>query len=164
MSNKYTIVILDNVRSAFNVGAIFRTCDAAAIDELHLVGITPIPPLDKLEKTSIGSIKFVKWHHFKTISESLEKIKNDDRYLGTSTIITSVEQTDRSITYTNAPLNADKMAFIFGHEIMGVSPYSIAGSELIIDLPMLGKKNSLNVATTVGIVLYERLRQINVQE
>ena len=152
-----TIVILENVRSAFNVGAIFRSCDASHVEELHLIGITPKPPLDKLIKTSVGAVDFVNWKYFKTIDESIyylrEKFKDIE--------IVSIEQNENSISLLDVVLKKPQTAFIFGHEINGVSKNAIDQSDKVVELPMLGKKNSLNVATTVGIILYDRLKQTN---
>ena len=152
-----TFIVLDNVRSAFNVGAIFRTSDASDVTCIYLVGITPKPPLEKLKKTSIGAIDYVEWKYFETIDEAIEDIKK----IEPATIIYGIEQKSNARLYYDADLSLGSAAFIVGHEILGVSDRSIALCNQVLELPMHGKKNSLNVATTAGIVLYERARQMS---
>ena len=145
-------MLLDNVRSAFNVGAILRTCDAAGAAHLYLCGISAAPPNPRVLKTSLGAEQWVPWsHHI-----SAEAVATELRAAGVTLV--AVEVTERSIPHT-ALTYPPEVAFIFGHEVAGVAEPLIAQADVTIEIPMLGRKNSLNVATSVGIVLFEFVRQ-----
>lgn len=141
------IVILDNIRSAHNVGAILRTCDGAGVEELYLCGITPDINHKKIIKTALGAEKYVKTTYYKDVLEAINKAKNDGYQ------IISIEQTENSKNLDENRFN-DKVCLIFGNEITGVSLKSLEYSDSVLEIPMRGSKNSLNVSTTVGIVLY----------
>ena len=145
-------IILDNIRSALNVGAIFRTADGAGIKQLILSGITPYPPHNKIPKTALGAIEMISWKHSKNTMQTMSELKKDKNQ------IISVEQTNDSKLYTS--INFLKpTTLIFGNEISGVSEDILNKSDATIYIPMHGDKKSLNVATTVGIVVYEVIRQ-----
>ncbi len=144
------VVILDNIRSALNVGAIFRTCDGAGVKSLILSGITPYPPHPKVVKTAIGAEESVNFKHTKDLIDEINKLKEDGFK------IVSIEQTDSSKNFFEAELS-EKIVLIFGNELTGVSSEVLSQSDLVLELPMRGEKNSLNVATTVGIVLYNTM-------
>ena len=144
---KEIIVILDNVRSVLNVGAILRTCDGAGVKKLYLVGITPDITHKKIPKTALGAEEYVESEHVKDIKPVLEQLKKEDYE------IISIEQTSKSEDYSKIKYN-NKVCLIFGNEISGVSNEVLKLSDKTAELPMKGKKNSLNVSTTVGIVLY----------
>jgi len=146
------IVVLDNIRSAFNVGSIFRTCDAAGVQHLYLGGICPYPPNPKLVKTSLSAEKFVPWTHSLSTLEIVEQLR------GNGISIVSVELTSQSIAYDEAEYE-EQTAFVFGHEVAGVAVPILRKSDLVVQIPMMGRKNSLNVGTSVGIVLFEHLRR-----
>jgi 23S rRNA (guanosine2251-2'-O)-methyltransferase len=150
MKHSFSIV-LDDVRSALNVGAIFRTADATGANKLFLSGITPYPPHNRIPKTALGSIETVDWQYHRNKSDIID-------ILELNYTIISVELTPESILYTdyNFPENS---AFIFGNEIAGVSKQYIDKSKITIKIPMFGTKESLNVATSVGIICYEYIRQ-----
>jgi 23S rRNA (guanosine2251-2'-O)-methyltransferase len=145
-------VVLDNIRSAFNVGSIFRTCDAAGARHLYLGGICPYPPNPKLLKTSLGAEQFVPWTHTLSTIECVEKLASE----GVS--IVSVELTDQSTSYIDADY-PENVAFVFGHEVAGVAVPILNLSNRVVQIPMQGRKNSLNVGTSVGVVLFEHLRR-----
>ena len=145
-------VILDNIRSAFNVGAIFRTCEAAAIRRLYLCGISAHPPNPRVLKTSLGTEKTLPWEHILSTEETVRKLRERRIH------IVSVELTNRSIPYTLAHY-PEEVALVFGHEVAGVSSEILDLSDQVIEIPMLGRKNSLNVATSVGVVLFELVRR-----
>ena len=146
-------VVLDNIRSALNVGAIFRTCDATGVEKLYLCGITPYPPHNRIPKTALGAIETVEWEYAKSTSEVLEKLKKDGKK------IVSVENTKDSVEFTKYKFEAP-VVLIFGNEIDGVGEDILKISDAV-KIPMFGTKESLNVATTVGIALYEVVRQIS---
>jgi len=141
------IVVLDNVRSALNVGAIFRTCDAAGVSKLFLCGITPFPPHPKVLKTALGAEDFVEFTYEKDVNKTIDYLIHND-----FTII-SIEQTNESQMYTDI-IFPDKIALVFGNEITGVQKAFLDKSAMHVELPMIGQKESLNVATTAGIMLY----------
>lgn len=147
------IVVLDNIRSAFNVGAIFRTCDAAGVSKIYLVGTTPSPvdrfgrPVKEIAKTALGAEQTVPWEYESHISDVLTKLKQEGY------IIVSVEQHSDAQNYKNIPLDMSR-AYIFGNEVDGVSEEALDASDLIAEIPMKGSKESLNVSVSVGIVLY----------
>jgi 23S rRNA (guanosine2251-2'-O)-methyltransferase len=142
------VIILENIRSTFNVGSVFRTADGAGIDKIYLVGITPLPTHPKIKKTALGAEEFVSWEYRKEINSLIEELKMNDY------TIYSVEQSNNSIDYRDQKKH-DKMAFIFGNELTGVEPTTMQRSDKILEIPMMGKKNSLNISTTVGIILYQ---------
>jgi len=146
-NNKEIIIILDNIRSVLNVGAILRTADGAGVKCVYLCGITPQADHKKISKTALGAEEYVDIRYTKTTQEAIQQCKSE----GFS--IVTVEQTKNSRNYYEITLN-EKVCFIFGNELTGVSPELLNLSDIVIELPMLGKKNSLNVATTVGIIIY----------
>lgn len=160
MGKRFPItVILDNIRSALNVGAIFRTCDATNVRELCLCGITAYPPHDRIPKTALGTVESVPWQYFKTTTEAVKTI----RQCGHETIKTiSVELTKDAINFWDYKFETP-LALIFGNEISGISKELLEISDAVVKIPMFGEKESLNVATSCGIVLYEVLRQWNLR-
>lgn len=145
-------VVLDNIRSAFNVGSIFRTCEAAGARKLYLCGITAKPPNRRVLKTSLGTEKTLPWSHVLSTLELIQELRA--KGIG----IVSVELTDRSRPYTDVEY-PEETALVFGHEVSGVAVPILESSDMVIEIPMLGRKNSLNVATSVGVVLFELLRR-----
>jgi 23S rRNA (guanosine2251-2'-O)-methyltransferase len=143
-------LILDNVRSMNNVGSIFRTADAFLLEGIYLCGITSQPPHREIEKTALGATSTVAWKYFKNISEAILELKKQDY------IIVSVEQTDSSISLSKFfPLKEKKYAFIFGHEMNGISEEAIQMSDLALEVPQYGTKHSLNIAVCAGIVIWD---------
>ncbi len=152
------VVVLDNIRSGLNVGAIFRTCDAFSIEAVHLCGITVQPPHVEIMKTALGAANSVSWlYHEKTI-EALDNLKKSGYTM------MPVEQTDKSIFLDEASLpDLFPLALIFGNEMRGVSPEVLSLCEGSLEIPQDGVKHSLNVATTAGIVLWECYRQFRLR-
>ena len=147
---KKNIVILDNLRSLNNIGSIFRTCDALKIKKLFLCGICGTPPNREINKTALGSTEFVDWEYKKNILDVIKKLK-DDNYK-----IISIEQTKKSVDLNNFKVSKnDKVAFIFGNEVKGVSISAINCSDLIIKIPQFGRKKSMNVSVCVGVILWD---------
>lgn len=151
MKNFPVNVILEDIRSALNVGAMFRTSDAAGIEKLILAGITPYPPHNRIPKTALGAIDYVEWEHNKNKEECIDKYSQ-------KTDLVSVELTDDAIMYTEHQFSKPT-TLVLGNEITGVSDYALSKSKAVVKVPMFGKKESLNVATTYGIVIYEIIRQ-----
>ena len=148
------IIVLDNIRSALNVGAIMRTTDAVGAKSLYLCGITAYPPHPRLKKTALASFENTNWKYFNSTEEAIEKLKEGNYTVYTVEIATNAKK------YTDI-IFPEKSAFIFGHEISGISKDIQNLSDKTIYIPMHGKSASLNVATSVGIITYEYNRQIN---
>lgn len=148
------IVILEDVRSMQNVGAIFRSCDAFAVQELYLCGYTPCPPHRDIHKTALGATETVKWQHFADVTQAIAAAKEQ----GYS--IAAIEQAHQSENLANAFEAKGKTAIILGNEVTGVSDTAIGLAERIIEIPQWGSKHSLNVSVTAGIVLWEYVRQL----
>jgi tRNA G18 (ribose-2'-O)-methylase SpoU len=145
-------VVLDNIRSAYNVGSIFRTSDAAGVTHLYLCGMTPYPPNPKLEKTALGAIPHVSWsHHVETLP-----VVRALREAGIP--VWACETGPGSRDYLERPFPAP-VALVFGHEVAGIGPDVLAETQCRIAVPMAGYKRTLNVATAFGVILFEALRQ-----
>jgi len=140
-------LVLDNIRSMHNVGAIFRTADGAGIESIYLCGITACPPRHQILKTSLGAEAHMDWKYYKS-SLRLVKILKAKGYR-----IVSLEQTYTSIDYKLASYEKP-LAIILGNEIEGVRNEVLAESHQVVEIPMKGIANSLNVATSAGIILY----------
>lgn len=148
-------VVLDNVRSALNVGSFFRTADAAGINKLYLTGITAYPPHNKIPKTALGAIESVPWEYNKETADCIAQVKRD----APLTSFVAVELTDTAENYWDYPFKTDT-TLIFGHELSGISTEFLEAAEHTVYIPMFGKKESLNVSVAFGIIIYEVLRKI----
>ena len=154
---KINILILHNIRSVLNIGALFRTCDAVGIDKVYLTGYSPTP-LDRFgrkredfKKASLGSDEFLDWEYKKNVGLLLDKLKKDGFK------IFAIEQNERSVNYKKGKIN-NKNVFILGNEVRGISKQILDNKvDQILEIPMRGKKESLNVSTTGGIVLFHFL-------
>ncbi len=148
-------VILDNIRSAHNVGSIFRTCDAFLIDEIILCGITASPPNKEIRKTALGSSDSVKWSYFENTKEAIQELKKEKFQ------IISIEQADKSTKLEDFSVNSKKKyALIFGNEIKGVNQKLIDMSDVVVEIPQFGTKHSFNVSVSVGIVIWDFFSKI----
>lgn len=154
--NQKTFLILHNIRSVENVGAMFRTADAAGIGKIYLTGYTPAP-LDRfgrkrkdLAKSALGAEEFVAWESKKNLPAFLRSLKSGGYF------VIGVEQDEKSIDYKKVkPKN--KNAFIVGAEVEGLPKSILKKCDVIAEIPMRGKKESLNVATACGIALFRIL-------
>jgi 23S rRNA (guanosine2251-2'-O)-methyltransferase len=145
-------VLLDNLRSAFNVGSFFRTADAASIERLVLCGITSCPPHKGVSKTALGAEDTVPWEHSESSLEAASKLRGRGYEL--AVIETAAHSLDLFDWTPRFPV-----CVIFGNELDGVAPELVAMCDTYVRIPMLGLKHSLNVATSGGIVIYELLRK-----
>ena len=155
------VLILNNIRSNENVGSIFRTADAAGVSKIVLCGYTPMP-LDrfgrenkKLSKASLGAEKFVEWEKAESLKSASEKLRKDNFK------IIGVEQDKKAIDYKKIKrqvVGSQYLALVFGNEVGGLSKEDLKLCDLVVEIPMGGKKESLNVSVAVWIVLYEILR------
>jgi 23S rRNA (guanosine2251-2'-O)-methyltransferase len=145
-------VVLDNVRSLYNVGAFFRTADAAGVEALHLCGCTGKPPQKGITKTALGAEESVPWDHTWNTLERVAGLRA--RGYEIAAIETSARAVDLFDWTPRFPV-----CLLFGHEVAGLSPEVEALADTHVRLPMLGRKHSLNVATAAGVVMYELLRK-----
>jgi 23S rRNA (guanosine2251-2'-O)-methyltransferase len=145
-------VLLHNVRSLYNVGAFFRTIDAAGCDRLYLSGITGRPPHASLAKTALGAEETVRWEHHPEPSALIRQLREQGAEI--AAIETSVHATDLYDWQPRFPV-----CVLFGHEVDGLADPLLALCDTHVRIPMLGRKHSLNVATAGGVVLYELLRK-----
>lgn len=149
------VVVLDNVRSMHNVGAIFRTADAFLIKKVVLCGITPQPPHREIHKAALGATESVDWEYFSTIEEALESLKTQQYF------ILGIEQTTDSKMITEIGFDKNKnYAVVLGNEVEGMSDEALPLCDGFVEIPQLGTKHSLNVSVCGGIVMWEIFRQI----
>jgi 23S rRNA (guanosine2251-2'-O)-methyltransferase len=146
------IIVLDNVRSLHNVGSVFRTADAFLIEEIFLCGVTGTPPNKEIEKTALGAADTVKWSHYKNTSEAINALRQK------SYRIYAVEQAEKSIPLNQFQAAVEKIALVFGNEVYGVEQEIVDACDEVIEIPQLGTKHSLNIAVSVGVVLWEMMR------
>lgn len=157
MIKKETVLILNDIRSTHNVGSIFRTADACGIDKIYLVGESA-SPIDRfgrerkdIAKTALGAEKSIPWEYFSTISPLLTKLKKDKFK------IIAIEQASNSTDYKKISVSEGKFAIIVGNEVSGIPKKILEKCDIIAEIPMVGKKESLNVSVATGIVLFRIL-------
>jgi tRNA G18 (ribose-2'-O)-methylase SpoU len=158
------VVVLDNVRSAYNVGSVFRTADGFPIDAIYLCGITGYPPHKEIAKTALGSTETVKWKYFKSTLDAINELKAEGYK------IYAIEQAEGSMMLdTHHPSfpsprgegmkgERSHLALVFGHEVDGVQQAVIDICDGCIEIPQGGTKHSLNIAVSAGVVLWEFFR------
>jgi|AntRauTorckE6833_2_1112554.scaffolds.fasta_scaffold01506_6 tRNA G18 (ribose-2'-O)-methylase SpoU len=154
-NKKEKVLVLHDIRSVLNVGAIFRTADAVGINKIYISGHTPAPvdrfgrERNDIKKTALGAQKSVKWEQVENVLDLISDLKK------TGFEIVSLEQSKKSIDYKEVGNNiGDKVAVILGSETKGVSEEILNKSNLIVEIPMVGEKESLNVSVATGILLY----------
>lgn len=180
------VVVLDNVRSAHNVGSVFRTSDSFKVDKVFLCGICPVPPSAEIHKSGLGAEDSVGWEHCEDTMVAVERLRNDGY------TIVSVEQTVNSVkldrfrpyatqesaegtsqesaaeTSNIGPIPSKKYALIFGNEVDGVSQEVVDASDFSLEIPQFGMKHSLNISVSAGVVLWHltlaRLRAKNAEK
>ena len=162
------VVVLDNVRSAHNVGSVFRTSDSFKVDKVFLCGICPVPPSAEIHKSGLGAEDSVGWEHCEDTMVAVERLRNEGY------TIVSVEQTvnsvklDRFRPYATQESAEGTYALIFGNEVDGVSQEVVDASDFSLEIPQFGMKHSLNISVSAGVVLWhltlERLRTKNAEK
>jgi 23S rRNA (guanosine2251-2'-O)-methyltransferase len=147
------IAVLENIRSAYNVGSVFRTADAFLLEAIYITGYTCIPPHKEIKKTALGAEETVDWKHFASATEAIALLKENGYK------VYAVEQVINSISLEKLAVNnTHKIAFIFGNEVSGVEQSTIEQCDGCVEIPQLGMKHSLNIATAAGVVLWEMVR------
>ncbi len=149
------VIVLDDIRSAYNVGSVFRTADAFLIEAIYLCGFTPCPPNREIQKTALGANETVQWKYSENITKVLQELKNSGYKIAV------VEQTDNSVFLNDFSINnREKLAVVFGNEVGGVNQLAIEIADVCIEIPQFGTKHSLNIAVCAGIVLWELFPKI----
>lgn len=144
------VIILDNVRSMYNVGSVFRTADAFRIEKIYLCGITSVPPHPEIHKTALGAEESVDWEYSSSTVDIVDKLKNEGYH------VFSVEQAEGSIMLNDFVLDdITKLAIVMGNEVKGVDQEVINHSDGCLEIPQYGTKHSLNVSVTSGILMWE---------
>lgn len=157
------IVVLDDVRSLYNVGSVFRTCDAFRVEAICLCGITATPPHPEIHKTALGAEDSVEWRYFKTADEAVDALH------GEGCFVYSIEQVEGSTKLQHLAdhlprvLNekGGSVAIVLGNEVKGVHQSVVDKSDGCLEIPQCGTKHSMNVSVTAGIVIWEFARLMN---
>jgi len=149
------ILLLDNVRSLHNVGAVFRNADAFAVKKLYLCGISAKPPHREINKTALGATESVDWEYVKDTHEAVNKLKAEGFE------VFAMEQTEDSVDLSEFEPKSNQVALIFGHEVKGVQQSVIDICDGAIEIPQLGTKHSFNVSVSAGIAMWEFYKKIN---
>ena len=149
------IVVLDDVRSMYNVGSVFRTADAFRVEAVWLCGITAQPPHPEIHKTALGAETTVAWRYFPDTMSAIQTLKDEGYY------VWSVEQCEGSTPLQCLDIESGRhYAIVLGHEVKGVKQEVIDSSDGCLEIPQYGTKHSLNVSTTAGMVIWEFAKHI----
>lgn len=140
--------MVDNLRSLYNIGSIFRTADAVLIDKIYLCGISGTPPNKEIEKVALGAVNTVPFEHFANTVDAVKKLKDEGRE------VVAIELTESSVNYKKYAWGKP-VALVIGNEVDGVGDDVVAMCDGAVDIPMRGRANSLNVATAFAVVAYE---------
>lgn len=142
------VLVLYNIRSRFNVGAIFRTADGSGVDKIYLTGITPLPPHPEIDKVALGAQNFIPWEQSKQPVRLLKKLKKEGYQ------IIALEQGAKSVKYFNFKPSGS-VVLILGAEVTGLPKKVMDLADEIVEIPMHGQKESLNVGVAAGVVMFE---------
>lgn len=149
------VLVLDNIRSMNNIGSVFRTADAFLLQGVYLCGVTATPPHREIQKTALGATESVDWKHFPTTIDAVAELKKEGY------TVYSVEQAENSTMLDTLTISdKKKIALVFGNEVSGVEQVVIDDSDGCIEIPQYGTKHSLNLAVSVGIVVWEVARKL----
>ncbi len=151
------VIVLDNVRSAHNVGSVFRTSDAFLVEKICLCGITPTPPHKEIRKTALGASESVNWQYYANSMECIQELKTCGYH------IISIEQADKAIMlYDFNPKKNMKYALVLGNEVKGVDQSIVSASNTVIEIPQYGTKHSLNISVSSGVVIWDFFQKLQV--
>jgi tRNA G18 (ribose-2'-O)-methylase SpoU len=149
------VVVLENIRSAYNVGSVFRSSDAFLIESIFITGYSAKPPHKEIRKTALGAEETVDWQYFSNAKEAIATLRTNGFR------VYAVEQAQDSLALQDLDVEpGEKMAVVFGNEVTGVEQSTIALCDGCIEIPQLGMKHSLNIATAAGVVLWELIRNV----
>ncbi len=149
-------IILDNVRSALNVGSIFRTSDAFLIEKIILCGITTTPPNKDIRKSALGATDSVNWEFEKNTIDAISKLKENGYQ------IIAIEQANKSTNLNEFNITKKSIAIVLGNEVNGVDENVINICDDVIEIPQFGTKHSLNISVTAGIVIWQLWNKLNI--
>lgn len=143
------VLVLDNIRSAHNVGSAFRTADSFKVDKVYLCGICAVPPSAEIHKSALGAEDSVEWEHVDDTMDAISRLKAEGY------TIVSAEQAVSSVMLDKfRPASDEKYAIVFGNEVAGVRQDVVDASDVILEIPQYGTKHSLNVSVSVGVILW----------
>lgn len=149
-------IVLDNVRSLNNIGSIFRSSDAFLIKKIYLCGITATPPHREIQKTALGATETVSWEYFEHTQEALVELRKEGKK------IISIEQAEHAVMLWDfQPAQEEDYALVFGNEVKGVQQSIVSESDLVLEIPQLGSKHSLNISVSAGIVLWDLFSKVS---
>ncbi|MDD5862858.1 MAG: RNA methyltransferase [Prevotella sp.] len=149
------VVVLDNVRSLYNVGSVFRSSDAFRVEAIYLCGITACPPHPEIHKTALGGEDSVDWKYFKDTADAVRELHNNGYF------VYSIEQVEGSTKLQDLTVDPSRRyAVIFGNEVKGVRQDIVDSSDGCLEIPQFGTKHSLNVSVTAGIVTWEFAKKL----
>jgi 23S rRNA (guanosine2251-2'-O)-methyltransferase len=152
------VVVLENIRSAYNVGSVLRTADAFLLQAVYTTGYSPHPPHKQIDKTALGAHETVNCIHFTDASAAIDDLKND------GFIVLAVEQAESSKMLHELMVEKNqKIAVVFGNEVSGVEQNTIALCDGCLEIPQFGMKHSLNIAVAAGVVLWELVKKVGLQ-
>lgn len=146
------IAVLENIRSAYNVGSLFRTSDAFLLEGIYLTGYTAQPPHKEIKKTALGAEESVSWTYFANGTDAVKHLR-ENKYK-----VYAVEQVSNSTMLNEFDFSEEKIALIFGNEVSGVEEATLGLCDACIEIPQLGMKHSLNIASAAAVVLWEIVR------
>ena len=153
------VVVLDNVRSMYNVGSVFRTADAFRIEAIYLCGITSCPPHPEIHKTALGAEDAVDWYYHKEALETVKMLQQQGYE------VLAIEQVEGSTMLQDFVAETDKKyAVVLGNEVKGVNQEVVDCCNGCLEIPQFGTKHSLNVSTTAGIVMWEMMKKVKSEE
>lgn len=146
-------LIVDNVRSIYNVGSIFRTCDSALVSQISLCGLTPHPPREEISKTALDAEKSVPWKYYENTIDAVREAQSKGH------TVLALELTDTQRNYTTITKSEFPLSIVVGNELTGIDNNVLEQCNGAIEIPMYGVKHSLNVSVSTGIILFEALRK-----
>ena len=150
------VLVLDNIRSAHNVGSAFRTADAFGVDKIYLGGICPVPPSPELHKVALGAEEVVPFQQVQNVVDLVHRLQEEGY-----TVI-AVEQTVNSVKLDEfRPSPAERYALVFGNEVAGVQQEVVDACNFALEIPQKGTKHSLNVSVSIGVVLWALVQAVN---
>lgn len=150
------ILILDNIRSLNNVGAVFRTGDAFLVEKIYLCGITATPPHKDIRKTALGATESVEWEYVEDTLALVQKLQQE------GVVVVSIEQAEDSIQLNDfTPASNKTYALVFGNEVKGVQQQVVSASNLVLEIPQYGTKHSLNISVSTGVVIWDLFSKLN---
>lgn len=143
------VLVLDNIRSAHNVGSAFRTADSFKVDKVYLCGICAVPPSAEIHKSALGAEDSVSWEHSADTMDVVRRLKSEGY-----TIVSAEQAVDSVMLDAFVPSAEKKYAVIFGNEVAGVDQNVVDASDIVLEIPQYGTKHSLNVSVSIGVILW----------